>query len=590
MNPTLLSQSLACPPGAIQGGLTRTRFFDGMFLTQADLENEQVYWRMKRRLTNRALGTGVVWGLKLAFDVATQKYRLSPGYALDCCGNDLVVECPVEITQTELFQRSQPLVTPAQGNSLSARGESRLACVVLQYVECPDAIRPVHRDACAPAGSACEPSRIRETCRLLLVPECENILGCEPIVQFQRKVDALRASLGGVAAPPPSESWFPNATYAGGKQTVGSLVLAALHGYLATADKYKASAQSQLVVSYLMSSVMSGLLDLDTGAMTDATRRHLDVAVTELAAALCDGLMYPGPRCLEDHHGVFLGCVRLSRTNAVEVFTPWVCRREVLTGPLLNWWLCQVGARPLDVLVNRVAASQCEAVTTQATDPTGVILRSHHLTDAVDGQVTDRRAMEPVDFIGTIARALTGSNAASGLIKVESTAPNGKPMSMVVPTAAVAGTSSAGAVLSLANAQLVADRRIQPLSRGPLRDLVVELAARTPVSAVVTSAESEAIKSLGTSTVSSLLATEPEEVLVKLGGTTPTDAQRALVNQIYTKAEGFVRDAIAAVSDVGTAGVTRAQLGGSELQAALVKVHGASATAIAAAAAAAAKR
>ena len=46
----------ACPPGALPGGLARTRFFDGMFLTQAYLENEQRYWRIKRRLTNRALG------------------------------------------------------------------------------------------------------------------------------------------------------------------------------------------------------------------------------------------------------------------------------------------------------------------------------------------------------------------------------------------------------------------------------------------------------------------------------------------------------------------------------------------------------
>ena len=45
-----------CVPGALPGGLSRTRFFDGMFLTQRDMEREQRYWQMKRRLTNRALG------------------------------------------------------------------------------------------------------------------------------------------------------------------------------------------------------------------------------------------------------------------------------------------------------------------------------------------------------------------------------------------------------------------------------------------------------------------------------------------------------------------------------------------------------
>jgi hypothetical protein len=81
-----------------------------MFLTQADLENEQRYWRIKRRLTNRALGEGVVWGLRLGVDLERQRLALSPGYALDCCGNDLVVECPVETTVAELWnaRRSGP--------------------------------------------------------------------------------------------------------------------------------------------------------------------------------------------------------------------------------------------------------------------------------------------------------------------------------------------------------------------------------------------------------------------------------------------------------------------------------------------------
>ena len=84
--------AIACAPGALPGGPVRTRFFDGMFLTQADLENEQRYWRLKRRLTNRALGEGVVWGLRVDADLERQRLSLSPGYALDCCGNDLIVE------------------------------------------------------------------------------------------------------------------------------------------------------------------------------------------------------------------------------------------------------------------------------------------------------------------------------------------------------------------------------------------------------------------------------------------------------------------------------------------------------------------
>src|SRR5262245_45560539 len=100
--------AIACPPGALAGGPVRTRFFDGMFLTQADLETEQRFWRIKRRLTNRALGEGVVWGLRLDWKSGKKSFSLSPGYALDCCGNDLIVECPVEISESQLWQRADP--------------------------------------------------------------------------------------------------------------------------------------------------------------------------------------------------------------------------------------------------------------------------------------------------------------------------------------------------------------------------------------------------------------------------------------------------------------------------------------------------
>src|SRR5690349_11302627 len=155
----------ACVPGSLPGGLTRTRFFDGMILTQADLENEQRYWRVKRRLTNRALGTGVVWGLRLRWDAKRRIFLLGPGYALDCCGNDLVVECPVEVAESALLDAADPSIRDSADTRIVRKAQAPLqhACVVLQYVECPEDARPVHLDPCAPPSSRCEASRIRET-------------------------------------------------------------------------------------------------------------------------------------------------------------------------------------------------------------------------------------------------------------------------------------------------------------------------------------------------------------------------------------------------------------------------------------------
>ncbi|MEO8699960.1 MAG: hypothetical protein ABI867_07945 [Kofleriaceae bacterium] len=243
----MTSQLYACPPGALPGGLTRTRFFDGMFLTQADLETEQVYWRMKRRLTNRALGTGIVWGLKVRVDLATQKITLSPGYALDCCGNDLVVECPIEASVGEIWARSLEYMAVPQ---ISNGRDVIPACLALQYVECPDGPRAIHRDACGPAvGGSCETSRVRETVRLIFVPRCTP-----PVVE-----------------PPPG---------GGGDQNP-----------------------------------------------EDA----------------CAAEQYPGPRCLDLHHGVYLGCGSARRNGAIVSFSMCEpasrrpCRRPVMTGPWLEF-------------------------------------------------------------------------------------------------------------------------------------------------------------------------------------------------------------------------------------------------------------
>ncbi|WP_437322169.1 hypothetical protein [Sorangium sp. So ce394] len=206
--------------GALPGGPARTRFFDGMVLTQADLENEQRYWRIKRRLTNRALGTGVVWGLRLRWDPRRRLFLLAPGYALDCCGNDLIVECPVEVAESDLLARADPSLRDG-GKPSSFEGATapqpgvRSACVVLQYAECPEDARPVHLNPCTPPTSRCEPSRIRETSRLLLVPP-PSAPPPDCIDDFFADLEDIKRSITDPALrdqlfpPPPPQQQFPD--------------------------------------------------------------------------------------------------------------------------------------------------------------------------------------------------------------------------------------------------------------------------------------------------------------------------------------------------------------------------------------------
>lgn len=74
--------------------LDRTRFFSGQLLTEADLNNEQSYWLAKSRLHNRYLhGWGVVCGMQVVCSECDGWVTVRPGYAIDPCGNDIIVCC-----------------------------------------------------------------------------------------------------------------------------------------------------------------------------------------------------------------------------------------------------------------------------------------------------------------------------------------------------------------------------------------------------------------------------------------------------------------------------------------------------------------
>jgi hypothetical protein len=75
--------------------LKRNRFFSGKLLTAADLALEQEYFREKHRRHNRYLhGFGVVIGLEVSR--SGNAVVISPGLAIDCQGNEIVVPEPLK--------------------------------------------------------------------------------------------------------------------------------------------------------------------------------------------------------------------------------------------------------------------------------------------------------------------------------------------------------------------------------------------------------------------------------------------------------------------------------------------------------------
>jgi len=76
------------------GKFKRLKYFHGMLLTEQDFQEEQTYFRDKNKLHNRLHGYGVVWGLELKIKPGSSeepKIIITPGFALDCDGNEIIV-------------------------------------------------------------------------------------------------------------------------------------------------------------------------------------------------------------------------------------------------------------------------------------------------------------------------------------------------------------------------------------------------------------------------------------------------------------------------------------------------------------------
>jgi hypothetical protein len=95
----------------------RPRFFAGQLLTEDDLEALNAYIVGKNRLHNARLwGEGVVCGLEVVCGPCSgATIVVRPGYALDCCGNDLVLACDRELDIGPMIAALREQIRPGHG-------------------------------------------------------------------------------------------------------------------------------------------------------------------------------------------------------------------------------------------------------------------------------------------------------------------------------------------------------------------------------------------------------------------------------------------------------------------------------------------
>lgn len=143
-------------------GFQRPRFFGGMLLNESDLQSAIDYMVGKRKLTNRfVFGPGVVCGLDVRPDPCDPAVAIvHPGYGLDCCGNDIVVDCIERLDVIQMvndLRRNQGLDCgdPCDDN------DERTYYLYIRYAETlADPVAPYASDNCAVGD--CEFSRVQE--------------------------------------------------------------------------------------------------------------------------------------------------------------------------------------------------------------------------------------------------------------------------------------------------------------------------------------------------------------------------------------------------------------------------------------------
>ena len=144
-----------CDPCPDCGGLEcycRPRFFAGQLLTEKELNGLQDYVIAKNKLHNRYLvGAGIVCGLEAQCDPCGDRVRVTTGYAISPCGEDIVV-CKPELGRHLRADREMP-----RKQTSSIAGPTRRARTIA-----PKSSRTGFSPSAMPKPLPCRTSRYRQ--------------------------------------------------------------------------------------------------------------------------------------------------------------------------------------------------------------------------------------------------------------------------------------------------------------------------------------------------------------------------------------------------------------------------------------------
>ncbi len=320
----------------------RPRFFGGQLLTDKDLEAAQRYVIEKNKLHNRYLvGTGVVCGLAVRCDPCCDgSVIVESGYAIDCCGNDIVLCQPETVNVLDCLEKQREEEEPYCGTKIRASKLQQAEQIkeyylIISYDEEPaEPVTALIRDnGCG--NSRCEPSRIRESfCfelqekkprdrRESLIPD-ESFLG--QVIECIRKLQSVGNTLNSAAQAEQEFANNPNALDTAFYQ---------LRSYVL--EFYNREPKIRCNLPDKIAEIENKYKTADTSQQKyNAAILMLALLIQLLIDCFCNAILVPCGECDEDE-GIILACLTI-RGHKIEKICNTV-RKQLITGPSLRYWM-----------------------------------------------------------------------------------------------------------------------------------------------------------------------------------------------------------------------------------------------------------
>jgi hypothetical protein len=356
---TTICKPQTCPTCGSQECFERPRFFCGQLLTDKDLDAAQRYVIEKNKLHNRYLvGAGVVCGLAVRCDPCEGMVTIEPGYAIDCCGNDIVVCAPQKFDVLDYLRNCfkheedgcEGKIKPAHSRCDDMPKEF---CLTISYNEIHG--RPVtamvRNNGCS--TSRCEPSRTSEVFRFDLIEGADKETASKDdfwshagacLADFLKRTRKFQADFTQAAKIQDGQA----------QHDAFKNVFCNLRNDVR--QTYRQGPRVHCAITEHLREIEDSFpwnpeVPQYKTKVYNATFRLYGWLLQLLIDCLCDALLVPCTQCCGEE-GVLLACLTVQNNKIEKICN--TARHQVLTGPALRYWL-----QPLYTFAGRLLEHIC---------------------------------------------------------------------------------------------------------------------------------------------------------------------------------------------------------------------------------------